>query len=137
MSALFLLDAAKKTDTAFGVAPQTTAHTIRDPASDVSKMVKHLVENKVSLTVEDGLTPAFTDPTDKGYKKLCSSWLNETLSRSHGADYNNPPSETDDLVIADVHGREVNNDDMQARIQDSMKGGSVIKNVRKARANIL
>ena len=48
LSALFLLDAAKKTDRAFGVAPQTTAHTIRDPSSDVSKMVKHLMENKVS-----------------------------------------------------------------------------------------
>ena len=39
LSALFLLDAAKKTDTAFGVAPRTTAHTVRDPSSDVSKMV--------------------------------------------------------------------------------------------------
>ena len=58
-----LLEAAKKTDAAFGVAPQTTAHTIRDPGSDVSKMVKQLVENKVSLTVEDRLSPAFTDPT--------------------------------------------------------------------------
>ena len=114
MSALFLLDAAKKTDTAFGVAPQTTAHTIRDPSSDVS-MVKHLVENKVSLTLEDRLTPPFTDPADKGYKKLCSSWLNETLSRSHVVDYNSPPSEIEDLVIADddyLHGREVNNDDI-------------------------
>ena len=93
MSALFLLDAAKKTDAAFGIAPQTTAHTIRDPGSDVSKMIKHLVENKVSLTVEDRLSPAFTDLTDKGYKKLCSSWLNKTLSRSHVVDYNSPPSE--------------------------------------------
>lgn len=122
MSALFLLDAAKKTDAAFGVAPQTTAHTIRDPGSDVSKMVKHLVENKVSLTVEDRLSPAFTDPTDKGYKKLCSSWLNETLSRSHVVDYNSPPSEIEDLVIADddyLHGREVNNDDIDIDYEQS------------------
>ena len=29
---VFLLDAAKKTDRAFGVAPQTTAYSIRDPS---------------------------------------------------------------------------------------------------------
>ena len=111
LSALFLLEAAKKTDRAFGVAPQTTAHTIRDSTSDVSKMVKHLVENKVSLVVDNGRTPAFTDPTDDGYKKLCSSWLNKTLSRNQVVDYNSAP---EDLEITDehLHGREANNDDI-------------------------
>ena len=111
LSALFLLDAAKRTDKAFGAAPQTTAHTISDASSDVSKMVKHLVENKVSSTVKDRLTPAFTDPTDDGYKKLCSSWLRETLSRSQVV-YNSPPGE--DEVISDEHlqGRQAHNDDV-------------------------
>ena len=73
MSALFLLDAAKKTDAAFGVAPQTTAHTIRDPGSDVSKMVKHLVENKVSQWKIDRLQLSLiqqTKATKKNYVVL-------------------------------------------------------------------
>ena len=37
MSALFLLDAAKKTDQAFGISPQTTSHTVRDADNDIQK----------------------------------------------------------------------------------------------------
>ena len=65
--------------------------------------------------MEDRLTPAFTNPTDEGYKRLCSSWLNETLSRSHVAVYNSPLSENEDLEIINddyLHGREANNDDI-------------------------
>ena len=48
-------------------------------------------------------------------KQLCSSWLNEILSRSHVVDHSNPPSEIKDLEITDddyLHGREANNDDI-------------------------
>ena len=48
-------------------------------------------------------------------KQLCSSWLNEILSRSHVVDHSSPPSEIKDLEITDddyLHGREANNDDI-------------------------
>ena len=103
LSVLFLLEAAKSTDRAFGAVPQTTAHSIRDPTSDLSKLVKHLMETKVSQVDEDRQGPAFHDSTDDGYKKLCSSWLSETLLRSHVSAYNNPPSEADDGDITDEY----------------------------------
>ena len=68
LSALFL--SAKRTDGAFGAAPQTTAHTLSDASSDVFKMVKHLKENKVTARL-------ITDSTDDGYNKLAVQFLVE------------------------------------------------------------
>lgn len=80
LSALFLMDAAKKADKIMGVSPQTTSHTYSDASSDVKKMVTYLRENEVSSLIENRLSPPFEDPTSSGYKKLCSSWWMETLS---------------------------------------------------------
>ena len=109
---LFLLDAARKTDEAFGVAPQSTAHTVRDASSDIKKMVKHLVQRRVSKSIDEHRTPVFTDPTNSGFKTLCSPWLKDVLSRSHVA-YNTPPSVDADTSSSDfLRGREVHNDDI-------------------------
>ena len=84
MSALFLLDAAKKTDQAFGIAPQTTSHTVRDADSDIQKMTKHIIEHNVTHIVDDREAPTFVDPTEEGLKKMCSTkWLKETMAKSH------------------------------------------------------
>ena len=109
MSTLFLLDAARKTDQAFGVAPQSTAHTVRDASSDIKKMTKHLAETRVTKNIEERLTPVFTDPTESGFK---TSWLKDTLSRSHVV-YNSPPSVDADTTSGDIlHGREAHNDEI-------------------------
>ena len=111
LSALFLLDAAKKTDRAFGVASQTTAHSIRDPSLDVSKMVKHLVENKVSQWKIDWLQLSPIQQMKATKSSVALGWM----KRCHVAVYNSPPSENEDLEIINddyLHGREVNNDDI-------------------------
>lgn len=83
MSALFLLDAAKKTDQAFGIAPQTTSHTVRDADNDIQKMRKHIIEHDVTHTVDNRDTPTFIDPTGEGLKKMCNTkWLKETMGKS-------------------------------------------------------
>ena len=79
LSALFLMDAAKKADNVLGVSPPTTSHTFSDASSDIKKMVTYLRENKVSHFTENRSSPTFEDP---GYKKLCSSWFKETLYRT-------------------------------------------------------
>lgn len=112
MTTLFLLDAARKTDQAFGVAPQSTAHTVRDASSDIKKMTKHLAETRVSKIIDERLTPVFTDPTESGFKTLCSTWLKDALSRSHVV-YNSPPSVDADTGSGDfLHGREAHNDEI-------------------------
>ena len=84
MSALFLLDATKKTDQAFGIAPQTTSHTVRDADNDIQKMRKHIIEHDVAHTVDDREAPTFIDLTDEGLKKMCNTkWLKETMAKSH------------------------------------------------------
>lgn len=48
MCALFLLEAAKHTDTIFGVQSPSTAHTISDSRSDTTKMQRYMVENEIN-----------------------------------------------------------------------------------------
>ena len=99
LSALFLMDAAKKADKVLGVSPQTTSHTLSDATSDVKKMVTYLRENKVSSLVENRSSPTFEDPTSNGYKKLCSSWLKETLYRTT-VSYNCPDPSDEEMQAA-------------------------------------
>ena len=46
-SALFLMEAAKKATWAFGVTPQTSAHTTRNAENDIDKMVNHLIDPRI------------------------------------------------------------------------------------------
>ena len=82
MCALFLLEAAKKTDKEFGCY-QASSHTVREADNDIQKLVQHLLEKKVIIQEDDRKTPSFNNPSSAGYKKLCTtSWVRETLSRT-------------------------------------------------------
>lgn len=48
VNVFFLLEASKKADQAFSVAPQTTAHTIVDSQKDVTLMSKCLIESAIT-----------------------------------------------------------------------------------------
>ena len=83
LGALFLMQAAKKTDKLFKVKPQSTKHTVRDSNKDVMKMVAYLSGEKVHVEKNERNSPPFTDPTETGWKKISTtSWLNDTLTRS-------------------------------------------------------
>ncbi len=83
MSVLFLLEAAKKTDAAFQLTPRSSAHTVCSSKKDVESLTKHLLDKNVAREVEGRVTPAFVDPSESGWQKLCTtSWLQERLSAS-------------------------------------------------------
>ena len=83
LSALFLLEAAKKTDREFGVTPQSRRHTIRNSIKDIQKVAQHLIENTVTTEMPGRVMPKFSHPTEAGWKRLSSSnWLEGILSRS-------------------------------------------------------
>ena len=107
--ALFLMEAAKKADRAFGVTPQTSAHTTRDAENDINidKMVNHLIQKNVTTEVIGGLTPEFSDPTEQGWKKLCSTdWLQGALLKAN----------TDDLGVEE----EIGEVDLDYELYDSL-----------------
>ena len=95
LSALFLMEAAKKADRAFDVTPQTSAHTIRNAENEIDKMVNHLLHKDVTTEVIGRSTPEFSDPTEQGWKKLGSTdWLKRTLLKAN----------TDDLDVGEEMG---------------------------------
>ena len=101
MCALFLMDAAKKTDREFQ-CHHSSAHTERDAERDISKLVEHLLDKTVVVHSPKRNTPAFTDPTDTGYKKLCNtSWVQEILSKT-GREDCDLDVEEDDMVDEDT-----------------------------------
>lgn len=92
MCALFLMEAAKKTDREFGCS-QSSAHTT-NAESDVTKMMRHLMDGNVAQEVPDRNAPAFEEPTQKGLQKMCNtSWIQDTLSKTAALD--------DDLEVND------------------------------------
>lgn len=83
LGVLFLMKAARMTDTAFKVKAPSTTHTIRDSDNDVMKMVTHLREKQVYLVSRERSSPCFIDPTEGGWKKISTTtWLKDTLARS-------------------------------------------------------
>ena len=83
LGVLFLYEAAKKTDKAFKAAPQTTTHSVRTAEDDISSMARHLLAQGITSASANRNTPAFIDPTQLGWQKLCTtSWLQERLSAS-------------------------------------------------------
>ena len=81
MCALFLLEAAKTYDKVFGVHPSSTAHTTRDPSSDVRKMTKSLLEKEVIVVKSSRTSPSFVDPTKSGMATLTKGeWLQKQLA---------------------------------------------------------
>ena len=49
LCSMFLIEAAKKADTEFGVTLRSTKHTVRDTSGDVRKMAMHLMEHTVTV----------------------------------------------------------------------------------------
>ena len=96
LSALFLMEAAKlESRSSIGVTPQTSAHMTRNAENDIDKMVNHLIQKNVTTEVIGRLTPEFSDPTEQGWKKLCSTdWLQGTLLKAN----------TDDLGVEEEIG---------------------------------
>ena len=81
MSALFLLEAAKKCDEVFGVHRTSTAHTVRDSMSDIQKIKNMLLENEVTTDKSSRTSPVFTDPTKDGMATLAKGdWLQKQLA---------------------------------------------------------
>lgn len=83
LGVLFLMQAAKKTDTAFKVKAPSTTHTVRGSDNDVVKMATYLHENQVHLVKTERSSPGFVDPTESGWKKISTTtWLKDTLTQS-------------------------------------------------------
>ena len=83
LSALFLMDAAKKADHAFGITPQPSAHTVCSVENDIHKMVmRKKVTSQVSSRADSALP--FADPTMKEWEKMSTSdWIRETVTKTH------------------------------------------------------
>ena len=79
LSALFLLEAAKKADHEF-CTHRSTSHIIRDAEKDILTLANHLWDHKVTSTVSERNSQKFHYPTEDGLKKLCpKSWVQDTL----------------------------------------------------------
>ena len=99
LSALFLLDAAKKADQEFDVKARSISHTVRDSASDINKMVLFIREK--GITTEDTTRdlPLFDDPAKKGFELLCKQgWIEGIL----GGEEEDNDEQSRDTIINEV-----------------------------------
>ena len=72
----------------FGVKPRSTAHPIRDSASDVDKMRSLLTERSITLESPERQSPPFTDYFHKGFTLLCKpGWIEGILQEEEESDY--------------------------------------------------
>ena len=103
LAALFLLEAAKKTDREFGVTTQSQRHTVRDAAVDVQKIVQHLLEKSVTTETQGRHSPKFIHPTNAGWVKMSSpNWLAAVLSSSLLEDEYRPRGEVE-YELSNIH----------------------------------
>lgn len=80
MCALFLLQAAKKCDSVFGVTPKSTLHTVRDSQADIQKVHQQLMEMGIVSEDATRTSPGFVDPTVSGMGTLTNGkWLQKQL----------------------------------------------------------
>ena len=83
LSALFLLEAAKKTDRQFGITPESRMHTIQDARNDINKIAQYLREKDVIVEIAGRTSPHFIHPVEKGWERLSKSdWLPTVLAGS-------------------------------------------------------
>ena len=76
---MFLMEAGKKADQAFNVAPPSTNHTIRDGAEDILTMMQDLLAQKTVVETTRSGSP-FTDPTTRGMEdKAAKGWIEGVL----------------------------------------------------------
>ena len=80
---MFLLDASRKADKAFGVSPSSTCHAVRDSTEDIRIMTKDILERHVvQETNRSGI--AFSDPTTKGMEeKVAKGWVEGILQKGY------------------------------------------------------
>ena len=86
--ALLLLGVAKRSDHEFGTPYHSSHHTTRSADDDIKKMVKYLIEEKVTQQSEDGAKISFKDPLVIGMQKLVDGWLKKFLVSSQELDAN-------------------------------------------------
>ena len=67
---MFLMEAAKKADTEFGVTPGSNKHTVRDASADVRKMAMHLIEHTVTVQAQD-VPPQHSKMSQKIVSRRC------------------------------------------------------------------
>ena len=105
LAALFLLEAAKKTDREFGVTTQSRRHTVRDAAVDVQKIAQHLLEKSVTTETQGRHSPKFVHPTDTGWVKMSSpNWVAALLSSSLVEDEDRPRGEVElEYELSNIH----------------------------------
>ena len=99
LSALFLLEAAKKTDYEFKTKPQSIAHTTADSSSDVKKMRDVLTEKSVSSEDAERKSPTFTDHTTKGFDLMCKAGWIEGILQEGEDDCDEQPDNRDNTDV--------------------------------------
>ena len=82
MCALLLLDVAKRSDHEFVTPYRSSRHTTGSADDDIKKMVKYLIEEKVTKESDDGAKISFKDPLVIGMQKVVSGWLKKFLVSS-------------------------------------------------------
>ena len=80
MCSLLLLDVAKRSDHEFDTPYHSSRHTIRSADDDIKKMVKYLIEEKVTQESENGAKISFKDPLVIGMQKVVDGWLKFLVS---------------------------------------------------------
>ena len=79
LCALFLTNVAKRVDRMFGVS-QSVAHTARDANKDITKMVAHLLNEKVTVELEEReFHIKFEDPSIAGCRSIAGGHIDKYL----------------------------------------------------------
>ena len=67
---MFLMEAAHKVDSEFGVKRRSGKHTIRDSSGDIRRMTHHLLEKQVTSSQDGRTSPPCCDITEDGFAKM-------------------------------------------------------------------
>ena len=79
LSALFLMDVAKRVDKMFGVT-QSVTHTSRDAKKDIKKMVLHLLSEKITTEVTSRQSHIrFEDSSVAGSRIIAGGYIDKYL----------------------------------------------------------
>lgn len=78
MSALLLMDTAKRVDDMFGVQ-QSNVHTIRDAKHDIEKIMSYLLSERVDKYNPSREGDQFHDPRIAGWAKVAKGYLDSYL----------------------------------------------------------
>ena len=97
LCALLLMDVAKRWTEMFGVS-RSVAHTARDANNDIINMVSHLLNEKVTMELEQRETHIkFEDPSIAGCRYIAGGHIDKYLKGE--VDDKNTSGSTDDEMI--------------------------------------